>query len=77
MSEADISTLLNRLNAIEGKIDGVEHRFDGFENRFNGFESRFNGMEDRLKSQIWQTVFTVQTALFGIVGLSLLLFRSF
>ncbi|MFK7943036.1 MAG: hypothetical protein AB8B85_09020 [Paracoccaceae bacterium] len=62
MSQSDVDTVLNAFSQVRGDVASLR--------------GEMVAMEARLTARVWQTVFTVNTAMFGIVGLALLLFRT-
>jgi hypothetical protein len=67
---------------FDQRFDGVNQRFDGVGQRFDGVETRLTKLEVQLdakpdKAFVFQTLFTINATFIAVIGLALLIFRSF
>ena len=79
MTDSQFETLRQELRAMRGDFD---QRFDGVNQRFDGVETRLTKLEVQLDSKpdkafVFQTLLTVNATFIALVGLALLIFRSF
>ena len=79
MTDSQFETLRQELRAMRGDFD---QRFDAVTQRFDGVETRLTKLEVQLDSKpdkafVFQTLLTVNATFIALVGLAILIFRSF
>jgi hypothetical protein len=79
MTDGQFETLRQELRAMRGDFD---QRFDGVSQRFDGVETRLTNLEVQLDSKpdkafVFQTLLTVNATFIALIGLAILIFRSF
>ncbi len=67
---------------FDQRFDSVNQRFDAVSQRFDGVETRLTKLEVQLdakpdKAFVFQTLFTVNATFIAVIGLAILVFRSF
>ena len=67
---------------FDQRFDSVNQRFDGVNQRFDGVETRLTKLEVQLEAKpdkafVFQTLLTVNASFIVLIGLTLLVFRSF
>lgn len=86
MTDSQFETLRQELRAMRGdfdqRFDAVGQRFDAVGQRFDGVETRLTKLEVQLdakpdKAFVFQTLFTINATFIAVIGLTLLVFRSF
>ena len=86
MTDSQFETLRQELRALRGdfdaRFDGVNQRFDSVSQRFDGVETRLTKLEVQLEAKpdkafVFQTLLTVNASFIALIGLTLLVFRSF
>ncbi len=86
MTDSQFETLRQELRAMRGdfdqRFDSVNQRFDSVSQRFDGVETQLTKLEVQLDSKpdkafVFQTLLTVNATFIALVGLALLIFRSF
>lgn len=86
MTDSQFETLRQELRALRSdfdqRFDGVSQRFDSVSQRFDGVETRLTKLEVHLdakpdKAFVFQSLFTINASFIAVIGLALLVFRSF
>ncbi len=72
MTDSQFETLRQELRSLRADFD---QRFDGVETRLTKLEVNLDGKPD--KAFVFQSLFTVNASFFAVIGLALLIFRSF
>ena len=79
MTDSQFETLRQELRAMRGdfdmRFDAVSQRFDGVETRLTKLEVQLDAKPD--KASVFQTLFTINATFIAVIGLALLVFRSF
>ena len=79
MTDSQFETLRQELRALRSgfdqRFDAVDHRFDGVETRLTKLEVQLEGKPD--KAFVFQTLLTVNASFIALIGLTLLVSRSF
>jgi hypothetical protein len=79
MTDSQFETLRQELRALRSdldqRFDSVNQRFDNVETRLTKLEVQLDGKPD--KAFVFQTVFTVNASFLAVVGMALLIVRSF
>ena len=79
MTDSQFEALRQELRGLRGDFD---QRFDAVTQRFDGVETRLTKMEVQLESKpdkafVFQTLFTINATFIAVIGLALVIFRSF
>lgn len=83
MTDSQFETLRQELRGLRGDF---EQRFETFrkdiDGRFDGVETRLTKLEIHLdtkpdKAFVFQTLFTINASFIAVIGLAILIFRSF
>ena len=79
MTHSQFETLRQELRALRSDFD---QRFDAVNQRFDSVETRLTGPEIHLdtkpdKAFVFQTLFTINASFLAVIGLAILVFRSF
>lgn len=69
------SDMDERFDTVGQRFDAVGHRFDSVETRLTKLEVQLEAKPD--KAFVFQTLFTINATFIAVVGLALLVFRSF
>ena len=86
MTDSQFETLRQELRAmrsdIDARFDSVGQRFDAVGQRFDSVETRLTKLEVQLdakpdKAFVFQTLFTINATFIAVIGLAILIFRSF
>jgi len=72
MTDSQFETLRQELRALRGDFD---QRFDSVETRLTKLEVQLEAKPD--KAFVFQTMFTVNASFIAVIGLPILVFRSF
>jgi hypothetical protein len=72
VTDSQFETLRQELRSLRGDFD---QRFDGVETRLTKLEVHLDIKPD--KAFVFQTLFTINAGFIAVVGLPLLIFRSF
>jgi len=79
MTDSQFETLRQDLRALRADFD---QRFDAVNQRFDAVETRLTKLEIHLdtkpdKAFVVQTLFTINASFIAVIGLAILVFRSF
>ena len=79
MTDSQFETLRQELRGLRGDFD---QRFDAVQTRFDAVETRLTKLEVHLdtkpdKAFVFQTLFTINASFLAVIGLAILVFRSF
>ena len=79
MTDSQFETLRQELRSLRGDFD---QRFDTMQGRFDAVETRLTKLEVHLdtkpdKAFVFQSLFTINASFIAVIGLALLIFRSF
>jgi hypothetical protein len=79
MTDSQFETLRQELRSMRGDFD---QRFDVVTQRFDTVETRLTKLEVQLEAKpdkafVFQTLFTINAGFLGVIGLAILVFRSF
>ena len=79
MTDSQFEALRQELRGMRGDFD---QRFDAVTQRFDGVETRLTKLEVQLESKpdkafVFQTLFTINATFIAVIGLALVIFRSF
>ena len=86
MTDSQFETLRQELRSLRSdfdqRFDSVNQRFDSVGQRFDGVETRLTKLEVHLdgkpdKAFVFQTLLTINATFIAVIGLALLVFRSF
>ncbi len=72
MTDSQFETLRQELRAMRSDMD---ERFDGVQTRLTKLDVQLEAKPD--KAFVFQTLFTINATFIAVVGLTLLVFRSF
>lgn len=79
MTDRQFETLRQELRALRGDFD---QRFDSMDTRFEAVDTRLTKLEVHLdtkpdKAFVFHTLFTINASFLAVIGLAILVFRSF
>ena len=86
MTDRQFEALRQELRSMRGdfdqRFDIVTQRFDAVTQRFDTVETRLTKLEVQLEAKpdkafVFQTFFTINAGFLGVIGLAILVFRSF
>jgi predicted secreted Zn-dependent protease len=86
MTDSQFEALRQDLRSLRGDIDerfdAVTQRFDAVTQRFDAVETRLTRLEVQLEAKpdkafVFQTLLTVNASFIALIGLAVLVFRSF
>jgi hypothetical protein len=79
MTDSQFETLRQELRAFRGDFDAlrkdIDQRFDGVQTRLTKLEVQLDGKPDKVF--VFQTLFTINASSIAVVGLAILVFRTF